>query len=273
MWILTTFLFLASGPPAEPAQSAREQVTAAYREAFAARRGEALRQLWRENAGLVLITIDADLEASLAAWEGSPDKPPATEIASLQARALWGAQMATQVTGRPIFDDYAAAFVSWNDEEKQRFRAGQKAYRRAVDGLKAGAHAEAFVAARECRETAERLGDWWGAAMGYSAEGSALEAAGRPEEALSAAANARLLYYQFGLSRKEFLHLRSMTKLCMSLERWRRAHVCANAALDLAREFEEADAVREILRQRLEIEIEMHMDDAAAETMKEIEGV
>jgi hypothetical protein len=63
-----------------------------------------------------------------------------------------------------------------------------------------------------------------------------------------------------------------MTKLCMSLKRWRRAHVCAHAALDLAREFEETDAVREILRQRLQIEIELHMDDVAAKTMKEIEG-
>ena len=259
--------------PAQPVQTSREEISARYRALHASKDEVKMRTLWREHPGLILVTIDADLETSLAALEAAGGTPPEREIAEREDRALWGALMASDVTGRPLFADYAASFVGWSRDEQARYRAGQLAYQRAVKALKDGAHAEALTAAGECRAIAEALGDWPGVARGASAQGRAYEAGGRLEEALASTSCARLLYQQLYLARDEYLNLRAMVSLCTKLGRWHRAHACANAAIDLAREFQDEGAVRELLRERVRIEVELRLDDAAAKTMAELESL
>lgn len=273
MLSLCTALAMSVATPAAPVQTTREQATARYRALFASKDEVAMRTFWREHPGLILATIDEDLEGSLAALEASRDKPPGREIAERQRRAVWGAAMASDVTGRPLFADYASSFVGWDRAQQERFRAGQAAYKRAVGALKEGRYEDALAAANECRETAEALGDWWGAAMGAAAQGRAFEAGDMLEEALASTSYARLLYQQLYLAKDEYFNLREMVGLCTRLERWQRAHACANAAIDLAREFQDSAAVRELLRERVRIEVALRLDDAAAKTMKEIEGL
>ena len=64
---------------------------------------------------------------------------------------------------------------------------------RAGKALKEGKGEDALRAARECTARALPLGDWWGTAMGLSAEGRALAMLGKHEESLAQASQARLI--------------------------------------------------------------------------------
>lgn len=211
-----------------------DALRAAYHECFDERAEGRLAQLWLDHRGLVLPTIDADLEGSLALWEQSPDAPDADAIARLHERALFGAQVASEVTSCPIFADYASSFVGWDDDQKRRFRAGQAAYGDAMTALRDGEPAAALEAARACTEAAQPLGDWWGTAMGLSAEGLALSQLDRHDEALVASSRARLLYDQLGLVGSEYGCLRAMIEQLVALERWPRARVTIESAITTA---------------------------------------
>lgn len=271
--LLSALLLTLSPAPVVTAQDRRSEVRDSYHSLAAAGDAEGLRKLWRANEGLVLQTIDADLEGSLALWEKAQDAPPADEIAALHARALFGARCATEEFGRPIFLDYASSFVGWSDEEKVDFRAGQKVYGRAMQELKAGNLDVALEAGKETVLRAAPLGDWWGTAMGYGAQGQALQQAAELGDALTAYSRARLLNADLGLQYAEFQALRGMLSCLRALERWQRCLVVADATLDLARAFGDEEAVRNALSGKADALGKLGRAEEAQQVRAELESL
>ncbi len=232
--LLAAALALALLAPGSVQENRAEVVRARFVVAHAAGNAETVRELWRENEDLVLVTVDADLEAGLAAWEAAREDPPVAGIEELFARARWGAELGSEVTGRPIFAEYAAAFSGWNDAQREAFRAGQAAHREARRMLKDEDHEGALAAARACRDRALPLGDWWGAAMGYAAEGEALRHLGRRAEATAALAQARLIYHDLALRGSELRCLEALVEELVRLREYRRALPAAEACAALA---------------------------------------
>jgi len=247
--ILTT-LALSLAPCVQPQDTARVDVGAEYRRLAEAQDADGLTKLWKAHPGRILGTIDSDLEGSLAAWEASPDAPDTKKIKALHERALWGARIASEATGRPIFHDYASSFVGWTRTQKESFRAGQAAYGRAGKSLKSGEGDEALRAARECTTRALPLGDWWGTAMGLSAEGRALALLGKHEESLAQSSQARLIYGQLGLSSNEYRNLQSMVGALIELERWPRALVAIDSAIALSKTLADGDGEKRLAADR-----------------------
>jgi hypothetical protein len=155
--------------------------------------------LWRELPESAVPVIDGDLEGSLALWE-EEGEARRTEIDAMIARALRGAEAATEATGRRRILDYVTSFAGWSAGQRADFRAGQKACGDGRRALAAGDAATALEDGQACRTLAEPLGDWWGTAMGLGVEGSAHAAAGDDGAAASALARARLIYRELGLT-------------------------------------------------------------------------
>lgn len=216
------------------AQDERPNPMARYQALAEARDREGLAELWGSMPSSILPIFDGDLEGALATWEESPDAPDQERIDALLARAVFAAEVASEVTGRPIFVDYATSFAGWDTEQKRSFRAGQKAFGAAARALGEGNAEAALAAAVECHTLALPLGDWWGAAMGLDAEGRSLLALERPAEALTPASRARLLYSQLGLSGSELGSTILVADCCEALERWGRARAALAGALELA---------------------------------------
>ncbi len=219
-------------PPAQEGRGA--EVRARFVELHAAEDAAALRELWAENEDLLLVTIDADLEGGLALWESAREQPDTAAIEAHYARARWGAEIGSEVTGRPIFAEYAAAFSGWSDAQKAAFRGGQAAHRESRRMLKDEDYEGSLVAARNCAALALPLGDWWGAAMGYAAEGEALRRLGKREEAIAALSQARLLYNQLALRGSELRCLEALVEELLRVRQYRRAMPAARAAVALA---------------------------------------
>ncbi|MHC4376110.1 MAG: Cif family virulence factor [Planctomycetota bacterium] len=231
-----------------------EDFVARYHAAFEARDADALGALWASDPGRVLVTIDADLEASLSVWEG------------LLERAQFGAEVASSTLGEPIFADYASSFAGWTPEQKRQFRAGQKAY---GDSRRAGGAGEletSLAKARECVQCAEPLGDWWGTAMGLLAEAQALQSLERPQEALVAASRARLLYHQLGLGSSEVGALQLQTLAALAADRPLRARSSANAMLALFGEDGPPAGRAAAYALRAQAERSLGLEEAAAES-------
>lgn len=214
--------------------AAQDDVASSYRALHAAGDAAGLAELWVAHPDQILVTIDADLEGSLSLWEQADGEPDSEAVAALQRRAVWGARVASEATGKGIFADYASAFVGWTDEQKQRFRAGQAAFGSCRQALAAGDQQAALEAAVSCRDLALPLGDWWGAAMGLSMEGQVLAAMGRHEQALAPLGRARLLYEQLGLTGSAFSALAQLARSCTSLERFERGLASADALRAMA---------------------------------------
>lgn len=223
-----------SAPLATPSAQEQVDVRAKFVELHAKNDEAGCESLWKQHPGEVLGAIDADLEGSLAAWEKNSAAPDVKAIAEQHARALWGAKLATQASGHPIFLDYASSFVGWTDEQKKDFRAGQKAYGRARSAMKAKDFAAAAAAGRECADLAAPLGDWWGLAMGLSAEGTALAAQGKPDEALAPLSQAALVYHDLGLIGDEYRTLRTLATALVEAKRPERAKAALARAIELA---------------------------------------
>lgn len=233
-------------PTSGPLQGRGEELTKAYHELFDARDRAGMLALWSEHRGAILVTIDADLEGSLALWERDPTKPDRSAIAALHERALWGAELASEATGNPIFDDYASAFVGWGPDEKRAFRAGQKAHGEARGALKSGELEQAAEKGRACRELAEPLGDWWGLAMGLAAEGEALFAMGEHADAADALARARQVYHDLGLTGSEYRAVATLSRALAEDGPPARARAATRHALRLARELGDEQGVEEL---------------------------
>jgi tetratricopeptide (TPR) repeat protein len=226
--------------PALPAPADQKEVRKQFVELSAKQDKDALVALWKANPGLVLQVIDADLEGSLREQEkGEP--AGSAKVKEKQQRALFGAECAALATGHPILPDYAASFVGWNADQKRQFRDGQKVYRAAAEALQKGDKAAALAKGKECVERASALGDWWGTAMGYDAQGRAAQALGGIDDALTALTQARLLNHDLGLRDDELEELVLLTDLCSAAERWQRALACARDGQALARALGKTD--------------------------------
>jgi hypothetical protein len=259
--------------------SAPDPVQAEYERLAEARDRAGLAELWRAHPGRILPTFDGDLEASLSLWEQDPGAPDQARIEALEARALFAAEVASEVRGNPLFADYASAFAGWNDLQKVSFRAGQAAFGRAVGALRSvEAKGEerlatltlALAAAVDCRERALPLGDWWGTAMGYEAEARALLGLERTEEAAAAAAQARQLFHQLALQRNQLACTELLATACESLERYERAHAAVQQAL--AQVGSEPAARAPWLERRARLEERLGRAEAAAATRAELGG-
>ncbi|MFT5284123.1 MAG: hypothetical protein ACI8TQ_000279 [Planctomycetota bacterium] len=192
-------------------------------------------ELWKANEAMVLSTIDQDLEGSLALWEEAqltnPGQPLSAEaaqkVAELSERALFGAQAASLAFDRPIFSDYASAFLSWTPDNKRDFRAGQAAFGEAVKAIRAGEFETTREQGERCTELALPLGDWWGAAMGLGISGAAYLELDSPEKALGNLSQARLLNQALGLKGSELRNLDAMLGCLEKLgHKPRAAQVC-----------------------------------------------
>ncbi|MFM7299253.1 MAG: hypothetical protein ACKO4Q_18760 [Planctomycetota bacterium] len=240
MLILSALLALAptptsaSGhPPAivQQAPSVRERFVALHAKEDA----EGCKTLWKENQQEILYAIDEDLEAALATWEKSPEKPDAATIASLHARALWGARLASEALAAPIYLDYASAFASQSDAQKKQFRAGQKAHGEARAASKAGDWEKAISKSRECVGHAAPLGDWWGHAMGLSALGTACSGGGKLADAVGPLGEAALIYRNLRLPGDEYVALRRLATVLVETGAKPRAKTVVERALELAK--------------------------------------
>lgn len=232
-------------PRAVPAQDPQAEVAASYRKLFEARDQAGLAALWREHPDLVLMTIDEDLEGSLALVEAS-DKPDAKAIAEMHARALFGAQAAIVAGLSPILADYTAAYVGFDAAQQKQFRAGQQAFGKARAAAKAGKHDEALAAGNECLAAAEPLGDWWGTAMGFTAVGQAQLALGQHEQALIAFARARALNHDLGLFGSEYGSLQGMVASLQALKQTARLKEIARQAAALGRSLGDTEGAAEL---------------------------
>ena len=273
MFLTSLLLSVAPAPVHVQQDTRREQVTAEYHELATAEDAEGLAALWKDNVGLVLQTIDADLEGSLALWENAKESPPTEEIAALQARALFAARVASRALGEPIFMDYASSFVGWNNDQKAAFRAGQAVFGRAMQELKDKNHEVALMAGRETVERASALGDWWGAAMGYGAEAAAAREMGLFEDSLRAYGMARQINHALGLEYSEYRNLQGMLAVARADDRFRRAHAIAEDLIEFAEAFKEAPVLKQTLTAKVEIEKALGLNEAAAATKAKLEAL
>lgn len=201
--------------------------------------------LWKAHPDQALLVIDSYLEGSLSLREKS-ETPDEAQIRALQARAARGAAAADEALGRKIFSDYVAAFVGWNASERKRFREGQQAYGEARAALKASEYQQALDHARRCTDLARPLGDWWGAAMGWSGIGAAHEKLGNLEEAVAAHAAARLIYHDLALVGAEYRSLRGQCRVLLALGRLPHAINSLRDALVLAEQLQDAAGREEL---------------------------
>ncbi|MFT7669414.1 MAG: tetratricopeptide (TPR) repeat protein [Planctomycetota bacterium] len=269
---LTSLLLTLAPAHTTPIQgNRREEVKVAYHALAEARDAEGLQKLWKDNVGLVLQTIDADLEGGLSLWEKSKDSPPEDKIAALQDRAMYGARMATKALDQPIFLDYAASFIGWTDDQKLAFRSGQAVYGRAMQELKKEEYEVAYEAGMETVERASALGDWWGLAMGYGAKGEAARQMGEFEDALNALSMARQINHALGLQFSEYRNLQSMLNVARADERLLRALVTAEAVIEFAEAFQDSDTLKATLATKGQIEDSLGLAEDAEATRSKLE--
>ncbi|MFT7486866.1 MAG: hypothetical protein ACI9F9_002723 [Candidatus Paceibacteria bacterium] len=251
-------------------QDRREVVMETYHALAKIEDLEGLADLWKQNRGLVLQTIDADLEGGLSLWEKSPEKPPVAEISALQTRAMFGARAASLAFSQPIFTDYASSFVGWDNAQKQAFRAGQQVYGRAAKELKDGNHETAFEAGKETVERASALGDWWGTAMGYGAQAEAARNLGWFEDALVAYGMARQINHALGLEYSEYRNLQGMLAASRAAERDPRSLVIATDLAAYARAFADTPILKTTLSAKAQLEEKLGHTSAATKTKDEL---
>lgn len=271
---LTSLLLTAAPVLSTPApQDRRQEVAKQYHALAAAQDAEGLGELWKKNVGLVLQTIDADLEGSLALWENDPENPPKEEIAALHNRALFGARVASKALEQPIFLDYTSSFVGWSDVQKHAFRNGQQVYGRAMAELKKEEYSNAFEAGKETVERASALGDWWGTAMGYGAQAMAAQQMGLFEDSLLAFGMARQINHALGLRQSEYRNLQGMLTVSLAAEFTYRAHACAGDLADMAEAFGDKKTLKSSLETKAKLEKQLGMEKAAARTAERLGAI
>jgi len=151
-------------------------------------------------------------------------------------RALVGARAALKAGAHPMLGGYTAAFTGWDSEQRARFRAGQAAFGASRQAAKQGDHETALSKGAECIALAERLGAWWGTAMGLGVQGKVLAALGRHEEALAALSRARQIHHDLGLFSSAVGNLDAMIEVCAALHRTALRGELARQRLVLANE-------------------------------------
>lgn len=267
--LLPIVLALSSAlPPQDPSPFAA--LRQRFERAYDARDAAACTALWKEAGELVLPLIDADLEGSLKLVETSA-APDLARLKTMRARAQWGAGLAGELSGSPLFADYAAAFAGWTAEQTASFRGGQKACRESGALLAKGDARAALDQAESCALLASNLGDWWGLAMGQAARGRALQALARLSEAIDAWSQARWIEHGLGLRSDELDAVRHVADLCWAQDRNGRALVAARQGVALARELRDPDALAALLDREAQLEERLGDADAAKATRKALE--
>ena len=254
--LLCALLLPALGLPRQEGEDPSARVHSAYVTAAAAHDEEQLIALWRKHPDLVLVTIDRDVEGSLAMVEAAARSNAEVDedaLAALHERAAFGALCAERATGHPILVDYVASFRSWNLAERTAFRSGQAAHGKAREALRAGEFAQAQAAARECFELAAPLGDWWGSAMGLATLGEAQAAAGDHTSAISSLGRARLLYHDLGLAGAEMRVLTHLASSLQAKDRPERETEVVRNALDLAERLGATELAKELTARAREL--------------------
>lgn len=233
----TTILFLAAiclaAPCVEVLAQRGPSIKQRFEELDGAGKHDEIVALWKENPFRVLSTIDSYLEGALKIHEEADGKPDAEKVRAMHERALRGARAADVAFGRSIFTDYTSSFIGWNDEEKKRFRAGQKAFGASRKAEKAKDWAKVLEEGRRCLELAQPLGDWWGTAMGLNQIAKAHENLGQHDDSLRAHGTARLIHHNLGLAGSEYGNLVAMSRILEQLERYSRAESAIENALIL----------------------------------------
>jgi tetratricopeptide (TPR) repeat protein len=182
---MTHFLLLLAAPfilapgQDQEADAARKAVEAR----LAAGEKDDVVRWFRENADGALAFIDYYFEGGLAIIEagGEADRPRALFDTGRKFAAL--ADLAFEET---IFSKYGEAFTGWDREQQKRFRKGQQKFGESRKALRENDVEAAIYAARESVELARPLGDAWGVAMASLSLGTALEKAGRHDDARKA---------------------------------------------------------------------------------------
>lgn len=244
--LLAPFTYIALPSGQEPAQDHAVKYEALY----AAGDHTNAVAFFRENAARALPLIDAHLEGALAKIESGEAKPDDESTLALFAKARFGAKAADEALATVLVGDYAAAFSGWSQEEQARFRGGQKAFGEHRAAMKEQNFEVALTKARECRDLAAPLGDWWGLAMGLGGEGQALLAAGKPEAALAPLARARLLNHELGLEGSELGVLRAFVDAALAAGKHARAEAALEHALALAERRKDEAALNHFRAQR-----------------------
>jgi hypothetical protein len=258
-------------PAAEvPAPAKEIPVRQQFLDLHARKDAEQCAELWRANPGAILQTIDEDLEASLAAWEQSREAPDEVAIRTQEERALWGARIASEATGHPIFLDYASSFAGFDDKQKASFRAGQMAHSEARRALGGGDKAKALEQARKCCELALPLGDWWGYAMGLETGSMAQLALKQHDGAAADASRAAVIYRDLGLAGNEASCWRVAAESLLEQGRALRAHAAITRALALVEPTGDAKRKTTLLELRLRAEDALGLADDAAKTRAEL---
>jgi hypothetical protein len=259
----------AKEAPAEAAPVKAIPVRQQFVELYAAKDAEKCAELWRANPAAILQAIDEDLEGSLAAWEQSREAPDEVAIRIQQERALWGARIASDATGHPIFLDYASAFAGFDDKQKASFRAGQMAHSESRRALGGGDKNKALELARKCCDIALPLGDWWGYAMGLEAGSMAQLALKQHAGAAADSARAAVIYRDLGLVANEASCWRIAAEGLLEQGCALRAHAATVRALALV---EPHDSKRKttLLELRLRAEEALGRADEAAKTRAEL---
>ncbi|MCA8962471.1 MAG: hypothetical protein KDC38_18225 [Planctomycetes bacterium] len=236
-------------------------------------------ELFRRTGDGVMGLIDSYLEGSLSAWEkatadgGSVDDATREQIAAMHARALRGARAAAEAFHSPDIVDYAASFVGWNDDQKVRFRNGQRACGAAGRALREKDFEKAMEHAHQGLEYAWGLGDWWGTAMALSRMGRAYEGLGKPEEALRSLSSARIFFHGLALYSSAYQLDVAMLPLMIQLDRIPRAEETIARALAASDGYNDPRSRVRILEQRAVLEEKRGHSDAAAGTRAEIEAL
>jgi len=220
-------------------------------------------QTFRRHSEKVLPFIDEYLEGGLKMIEEG--KPEEEALKSFR-RGIAFAELADKAMRESVFSEYAGNFASWSPKERERFRAGQKAYRQAR--AKVEDPAEALTLYEKSMALADSLGDHWGRAMAIRGIADSLLALDRHEEAYKVASQAvdlhtrlrlrigriqavltsAVAYQKLGLGPRS--HAQTASAMALLTEdddpalRKRVAEVHA-AALESMNRTEEADAVRE----------------------------
>lgn len=217
--------------------AAGEDVSAKFSALAQKRDRAAVVELWRANPEATLSTIDQYLEGSLAKLEEAREagtQVDKAEIRKMREAALFGASAADETFGTSIFSDYATAFAGLNEEQQKSFRRGQAAFKEAQALLRDKNPDQALVKAKECRDLAQSLGDWWGMAMGLGAMGRAHEALEEKEAALAAFSQAALINHDLRLWSAELQTLLGVARTSHVLGRKLRAELALGRAKALA---------------------------------------
>jgi len=190
--------------------------------------------LFAGRSDVALPFVDSFLEGSLAKLEDGSDQPGSAAQKAMHERALFGARAADEAFSSVLFLDYAASFSGWSTEQRANFRAGQKAFGEHRAAMKAKDFETALGHARQCRDLAGPLGDWWGMAMGLGGEGAALLALGRHAEATAPLARARLLNHSLRLGGAEYATLRALVDATIGAGQTERAKAALEHAIATA---------------------------------------